>query len=625
MKPTYTQQLVGLVGVSSLVAPLVTADMVALAADVTSSKATATRVSSGTISAETNVPQTLSQESALPITSEKTSETTLRESEEAVSTEPARETSESETTSSTVAQTTTEKTTMKEEASSSTTATTSKEQALASTTLESDSAGRQSTTDSAKESATPVPSDTHSAEAKKAAKVQSEEEGEFTYVPNQTTTQFIQQIGLIAQKVAQQNDLYASVMIAQAILESASGNSGLAAPPNYNLFGIKGTYQGKGTTMRTAEDSGNGQMYTIQAQFRKYPGYQQSLEDYAKLLKTNFYRGTWKSQTKDYHQTTRFLTGRYATDTSYYRKLDGLIQTYHLAKYDDEQATETVAKTSVEAFIEKVAISLQEKGLEQQVYPSYLIAEAILQTAGGELNRYKENGEWLQRFSENDVVKKAKNFQAKELQQLAYYQTSLTRGADFAKQRTLLLAELSQASGLQQKDAQYAQKIDQLIAFYDLTKYDQALTGTVRETETARNFRQLEVQERQAQQITAAKKQSSLLGTKVEENKQEELKAQPVSEQKSPSSLRLKEATQRKGPSPFVGYYAIQASNKKMETMHVVKNGDTLLRIAQHYHVTVKNLIQWNPKVTLLTEGQQIRISSPSVFQKDQKQTVFYL
>ncbi len=39
--------------------------------------------------------------------------------------------------------------------------------------------------------------------------------------------------------VANSNDMYASVMIAQALLESSYGSSGLASAPNYNLFGVK--------------------------------------------------------------------------------------------------------------------------------------------------------------------------------------------------------------------------------------------------------------------------------------------------------------------------------------------------------------------------------------------------
>ncbi|OFK21387.1 hypothetical protein HMPREF2829_03730 [Aerococcus sp. HMSC072A12] len=56
--------------------------------------------------------------------------------------------------------------------------------------------------------------------------------------------EFIGLIGEYAREVAGTNGLYASVMIAQAILESDSGRSDLASPPYFNLFGIKGSYQG---------------------------------------------------------------------------------------------------------------------------------------------------------------------------------------------------------------------------------------------------------------------------------------------------------------------------------------------------------------------------------------------
>lgn len=41
-----------------------------------------------------------------------------------------------------------------------------------------------------------------------------------------------------------ENDLYASVMLAQAALESGCGSSSLSLAPHCNLFGVKGTYKG---------------------------------------------------------------------------------------------------------------------------------------------------------------------------------------------------------------------------------------------------------------------------------------------------------------------------------------------------------------------------------------------
>jgi flagellum-specific peptidoglycan hydrolase FlgJ len=57
-----------------------------------------------------------------------------------------------------------------------------------------------------------------------------------------TQQAFINQIAPSAKTLASANNLYASVMIAQAIVESGWGSSTLSKAPNYNLFGIKGTY-----------------------------------------------------------------------------------------------------------------------------------------------------------------------------------------------------------------------------------------------------------------------------------------------------------------------------------------------------------------------------------------------
>ncbi len=82
--------------------------------------------------------------------------------------------------------------------------------------------------------------------------VHADEQGSQTVADPQA---FIDQIGWSASEVAASNDLYASVMIAQALLESAYGTSGLASAPNYNLFGVKGSYNGQVVYMATKEYS----------------------------------------------------------------------------------------------------------------------------------------------------------------------------------------------------------------------------------------------------------------------------------------------------------------------------------------------------------------------------------
>ena len=148
------------------------------------------------------------------------------------------------------------------------------------------------------------------------------------------TEAFISQIGESARQLGQENDLYASVMIAQAILESGAGQSGLSSYPHYNLFGIKGSYAGQSAVMQTWEDDGNGNAYTINDAFRSYPSYYESLQDYVAVLKQGHFAGAWKSNTSSYQDATAALTGVYATDTSYNTKLNYIIEKYDLTRFD---------------------------------------------------------------------------------------------------------------------------------------------------------------------------------------------------------------------------------------------------------------------------------------------------
>lgn len=181
-------------------------------------------------------------------------------------------------------------------------------------------------------------------------------DGSFHFSQNQTTDQFLKKIADDAQEIGQKEGIYASVMMAQAILESGSGNSLLSSEPNHNLFGIKGSYKGSSVTFNTLEQDSSGQSYQIRAQFRKYHSYKESLEDYADLIKNgltgnpDFYKPTWKSETKDYKEATKYLEGRYATDRQYSQKLNAIIEAYDLTKYDEpkkEAITTEEANTEI--------------------------------------------------------------------------------------------------------------------------------------------------------------------------------------------------------------------------------------------------------------------------------------
>lgn len=156
---------------------------------------------------------------------------------------------------------------------------------------------------------------------------------------------FLNKIAKDSVSIAREADLYPSVLLAQAGLESHWGKSGLTVK-HHNLFGIKGQFNGQSAKLKTWEDIG-GKEITIKAGFRSYPSLEVSIMDYAQLLRyglrwnEEFYKGTWRSQTDSYKDVTAFLQGRYATDTQYTSKLNALIERFDLTRFDDVEAEET--------------------------------------------------------------------------------------------------------------------------------------------------------------------------------------------------------------------------------------------------------------------------------------------
>lgn len=155
---------------------------------------------------------------------------------------------------------------------------------------------------------------------------------------------FLEKIGPVAQAVGSQYNVYASVMMAQAIVESAWGTSTLSSQYN-NYFGIKGDYNGSYVSFPTSEWSADKGYYTIYANFRKYPSATESFADNGALLRygisgaSDFYKGTWKENASSYKDATAWLQGRYATSPIYASTLNKIIETYNLTQYDNEAST----------------------------------------------------------------------------------------------------------------------------------------------------------------------------------------------------------------------------------------------------------------------------------------------
>jgi stage II sporulation protein P len=130
-------------------------------------------------------------------------------------------------------------------------------------------------------------------------------------------------------------NIFASVTIAQAILESNWGHSGLTRKAN-NLFGIKAfNWTGQSVTMNTNENYG-GINVSISSAFRAYSSPAESVEDHAKfLIENSTYKQHGVFNAKTYEQQAEALkSSGYATDPNYPALLVTLIREYNLDKYD---------------------------------------------------------------------------------------------------------------------------------------------------------------------------------------------------------------------------------------------------------------------------------------------------
>lgn len=131
----------------------------------------------------------------------------------------------------------------------------------------------------------------------------------------------------------EQEDIYhipASITMAQALLESAAGQSQLSREAN-NHFGIKcgGAWMGEGYYM---DDDSAGEC------FRVYPDAARSFVDHSEFLQKPRYKSLYELSVEDYRGwAVRIRECGYATDPNYANKLIRIIEDYGLDTLRSEQ------------------------------------------------------------------------------------------------------------------------------------------------------------------------------------------------------------------------------------------------------------------------------------------------
>lgn len=197
-----------------------------------------------------------------------------------------------------------------------------------------------------------------------------------------TQQEFIAKIAGPAVEDMRNTRIPASLTIAQAILESNWGKSGLTAKAN-NLFGIKGTGPAGSVQMPTKEYIG-GQWVTVNANFRAYNNWAESIADHSKLIlngtrdKPTRYHGVLGADYKT--ACYEIWKGGYATDPQYPQKLISLIEKYNLQQYDSTE--NSVDKEAAEKVIGVLGALWMASADKQVQAAAHYAANALRDAAG---------------------------------------------------------------------------------------------------------------------------------------------------------------------------------------------------------------------------------------------------
>ena len=177
----------------------------------------------------------------------------------------------------------------------------------------------------------------------------------------EVTNAYILQYKNIAMSNMKKYGIPASIILAQGILESGSGQSNLALTAN-NHFGIKCAKDWNGEAVYQDDDAS-------QECFRKYRKAEESYQDHADFISQRTrYASLFDLSKGDYKGWAKGLKAAgYATDPNYPDKLIGYIESYHLDQYDNmvlgkdyeldksqvPQSTVTVAKGANQYVVEQ--------------------------------------------------------------------------------------------------------------------------------------------------------------------------------------------------------------------------------------------------------------------------------
>ena len=203
--------------------------------------------------------------------------------------------------------------------------------------------------------------------------------------------------------------LFSSVVIAQAICESAWGQSTIMMKANA-IFGIKATKSWKGKVYNAkTKECYDGKTYTnITACFRAYNNLEESIADYFELItKNSRYRKACVANSP-HECITEIKNGGYATSPSYINTIMAIIKDNNLTKYDNVQNVENSVENP--SYIKGNVYTLQvDLNVRENAGTEYKIKKFNQLTIDGKKHAYIQKNAVLKKGTKVTCLKECKD------------------------------------------------------------------------------------------------------------------------------------------------------------------------------------------------------------------------
>ena len=153
---------------------------------------------------------------------------------------------------------------------------------------------------------------------------------------------FIARVSPEASNAAIEYNLSASVIIANAALESIWGTSSLIEDSkSFNLFGIKANETDEFVQQYVKKENKENDIFFENVNFKKYISFEESFLDYVKEVQVNSNR----ENKNIFENTTNLISNQYTDNAEYKIMLNNIIDTYNLTIFDEQYLDNNVKAT----------------------------------------------------------------------------------------------------------------------------------------------------------------------------------------------------------------------------------------------------------------------------------------